>query len=480
MIKNFKFLLVPIVLILGSSFYSKAQVTTTLVTGLSGNAGIAVGALDTLYVASDADFRIRKIDPTGGVSIFIGNGSSGSLNGTGTSASIQSVFDLEYDHLSGNLFFTQYPGGQVRKVTSAGVVSTLTTVSGQGAGLAIGKNDTLYTYSYLTGELNKIDPLGVVTFIANLPSAGVDLEFLSPDTLYLAAYSNNKIYQIDHSGVVTTLAGSGLTGSSDGTGAAAQFNDPSGVTIDGVGNLFVSDWLNDIIRMVTPAGVVTTFAGSGTPASTDGTGILAEFLNPWGIDISRTTGNLFVSERGSGNIRMITGGVPIALPLHWLSYNASISAQNKAQINWSVNETAVNNYQILKSTDAQNFLPITMVNSQGNGEHNYSFTEVNSLSGKAYYRIQQSDIDGKTTSTATMSLQNSGIDNTTKIYPTIIAEGFTIESSAAQNAVLSNMKGQLLQTLDLKMGKNYISTSHLPAGVYFVQTNFSAQKLIKY
>ncbi len=79
---------------------------------------------------------------------------------------------------------------------------------------------------------------------------------------------------------VTTLAGSGSLGSADGTGTAASFSSPRGVAVDGSGNVYVGDTYNHLIRKITSAGVVTTFAGSGSQGSADGTGTAASFSSP--------------------------------------------------------------------------------------------------------------------------------------------------------------------------------------------------------
>jgi sugar lactone lactonase YvrE len=137
-----------------------------------------------------------------------------------------------------------------------------------------------------------------------IPSSGV---IVVGDTV------NHRIRLVTAAGVVTTLAGSG-EGFADGTGAAARFAYPNGVAVLPDGNIVVADGANRRIRLVTPGGVVTTLAGSGSPGSANGTGTGASFNSPQGVAVT-STGDVVVADQGNHRIRLITypGGVVTTL-----------------------------------------------------------------------------------------------------------------------------------------------------------------------
>jgi len=124
--------------------------------------------------------------------------------------------------------------------------------------------------------------------------------------IYVADASNNRIRKITPSGVVSTLAGSGVLGSKDSTiGTEAQFNYPHGLAVDDDGNVYVADAGGNKIRKVTPAGVVTTLAGSGNPDFANGTGANASFNFPAALVLD-PAGNLYVSDGSNHRIRKVT------------------------------------------------------------------------------------------------------------------------------------------------------------------------------
>jgi hypothetical protein len=298
---------------------------------------VATDTAGNVYVADTNNSTIRKIAAGGVVTTLAGTpGVAGWANGTGPAAQFDHPQGVATD-AAGNVYVADTYSGTVRVITPAGVVNTLAgtgyvagSTDGTGAaaefknprGLAVDAADNIYVADFSNDTLRKITPAAVVTTLAGLApepgstdGTGSAAQFNSPDAaatdsagnMYIADTANNTIRKITPAGVVTTLAGTaGVTGSNNGTGAAAQFNSPQGIIADGSGNVYVADTGNDTIRMITAAGVVTTLAGTaGAAGSTDGTGSAARFNGPQGIVIS-AAGNLYIADTGNDTIRMIT------------------------------------------------------------------------------------------------------------------------------------------------------------------------------
>jgi sugar lactone lactonase YvrE len=270
-----------------------------------------------LYVCDTSNHTIRKITPAGVVTTFAGTaGIVGSTDGTGTNAKFNLPSGITIDS-SGNLYVSDNSNHTIRKITPAGVVTTFAgsagsfgSTDGTGTaarffkpqGIIIDSSDNLYVCDVFNHTIRKITPAGVVTTIAgtagstgSVDGTGTAARFNNPigitidssNNLYVCDGLNHTIRKITPAGVVTTIAGSaGTYGSTDGTGTAARFQQPLGITIDSSNNLYVCDIFNHTIRKITPAGVVTTFAGTaGSTGSVDGTGTAARFYQPLGITI---------------------------------------------------------------------------------------------------------------------------------------------------------------------------------------------------
>jgi len=158
----------------------------------------------------------------------------------------------------------------------------------------------------------KITPLSVVTAFGIIGANKTVVGGTAADAagnIYVVDETEFKICKITPAGVVSTLAGNGVSGFADGQGAAAQFVSPIGLAIDKQGNLFVTDVFR--IRKITPAGLVSTLAGSGVSGSADGQGTAASFGTLYGIAID-AAGNIFTCDQ---HVRKITpAGITTTLP----------------------------------------------------------------------------------------------------------------------------------------------------------------------
>jgi len=255
----------------------------------------------------------------------------GSLAGAGFNAPPSIAMDL-----SGNVFVADQGNSLIRKVTPAGVASTVAGLAGARGSLdglstsarfngpgavAVDAVGILYVADTLNHTIRVITTSGTVTTLAGLAGApgstngaGSAARFSQPSgiavdfsgTVYVADTGNHVIRKIS-SGVVTTFAGTvGTPGLLDGTGTAALFRAPAGLAIDQGGNLYVADSQNNVIRRITSGGVVTTVAGSptGVAGSANGTGTAALFSRPLGVAVDNVA-NIYVADAGNHLIRKI-------------------------------------------------------------------------------------------------------------------------------------------------------------------------------
>lgn len=331
----------------------------TTIAGLAGSVGSANGtdgdarfnnpaavALDSagnLYVADTLNNLIRKMTPAGTnwvvTTLVLTGGLYGSADGAGINARFTGPSSVAVDSAK-NVYVADQNNHTIRKVTAAGEVTTLAGLADHGgsadgvgnearflnpSGVAVDRIGTVYVADTWNCTIRKVTPAGVVTTLAGQPGVlgGEDgtnnqSRFIYPQglavdsagNLYVAdtgAQTIRKVTPVGANWVVTTLAGwFDHYGFRDDTGLKAVFNVPSSVAVDSTGNVYVADTLNHLIRKMTPAGVVTTFAGgAGLVGSRDGTGTAARFYSPTGVTVDNAD-NVYVADTYNNTIRKVT------------------------------------------------------------------------------------------------------------------------------------------------------------------------------
>jgi sugar lactone lactonase YvrE len=246
---------------------------------------IAMDSNGNLYIADSANNRIRKVTPAGVISTVAGDGMLGYSGdgGPAVNAHLWSPYGVAVDS-SGNLYIADTDNYRIRKVDSSGVISTV-------AG---------------TGSNNHSGDGGPATSAAVYPTL---LAFDSNGNLYFTENGAYRIREINTSGIVTTVAGNGIQGSNGDGGLAtsAELNDPGGLTVDSNGNLYIAEVgvltgnpaANGRIRQVTPTGFISTVAGAGTGGVT--------LFDPEDIALD-SSGNLYIADSNNERILMMPPG----------------------------------------------------------------------------------------------------------------------------------------------------------------------------
>jgi sugar lactone lactonase YvrE len=349
--------------------------------------GIALDTATNLYLADSFNNTIRKITPSGVVSTLAGMaGSFGSADGTGAAARFWQPQGVAVD-INGNVYVADSANGTIREIGSGAVVTTLAGSASTGSadgtgssarfywpsGAAVDSSGNSYVADTENGTIRTITSAGVVSTLAgsagnfgSTDATGSNARFYGPQsvavgssgTLYVADTANHTIRRITSGGVVTTLAGlAGTNGPTDGTGSNARFNAPQGLAVDTSGNVFVADTWNHTIRKVTSSGVVTTLAGlpgyygdiDGTSAGT-GTNT-ARFYCPSGVAVD-ASGNVYVADTRNHTIRMVTSaGVVSTLAGLAGSYGSADGANSSARfyLPQSITVDASGNLYVLDS-----------------------------------------------------------------------------------------------------------------------------------
>ena len=324
---------------------------------------MALDAAGNIYVADFGNSLIREITPAGQVHTFAGDGSQGKIDGTGNLAAFNGPSGIAAD-ASGNLFVADAGSDIIRKITPGGVVTTIAGVDSasfaDGAalsaaffhpvGVAVDAAGNVYIADAGNDLIRLLTAGGTVSTLAGTINTGASTQ-LSPfnnptgvavdgaGNVYVADYLSNNILAVNKAGTVTTYAGPDSVfgpGAANGPAVSATFYYPNSVALDAANNLYVSDGVNNLIRKITPAGVVSTFAGSGVAGAVDSTGVYASFNGPAGLAVD-AAGNVYVADSNNNLIRKITpAGVVTTIAGNGLpgsKNGVAIAYRNRRKIN---------------------------------------------------------------------------------------------------------------------------------------------------
>jgi sugar lactone lactonase YvrE len=303
---------------------------------------VKVDKSGNIYIVFAVEGAIRKIAPTGIITTFAGNGFPGDSGDSGpaTAAQIHAPTDVSFDGI-GNVFIADAGGRKIRKVNPSGIISTFagdgTLGSGGDGGLA-----TAAQFSYPNGiafdndgnayvtdgdnnKVRKISPSGIISTFAgtgmasysgdNGPATAAMLNDPSrvavdaSGNVYIDDYGNNRIRKVNKSGIISLVAGNGsaVFGGDGMPATGAQLSAPVGVDIDGSGNIYIADAGNQRVRKINPAGIISTIAGTGI-AGYNGECILAtaaELNHPYGVAVGNN-GYIYVANYSESRVHVIS------------------------------------------------------------------------------------------------------------------------------------------------------------------------------
>lgn len=342
-------LLFSIVLIMLCSAKIQAQIITTYAgTGSPGTTGdggaataaqisnpyaVAVDAAGNAYIADVGASRVRKVSAAGIITTFAGGG-SGVDGSPASTASLAGPIGVAVD-AAGNVYISEYSGNKIRKVNTAGIISTFVTGLSTPVGIAVDPSGNLFIANQNAYKVMKVTPAGVMTTYAGTGVAGFSgdgfpatnatmngVTGVAADPLgnvYFCCSGDSRVRMVNSAGIISTVAGTGVPGFSGdgGPATAAQLNQPYGMCADASGNVYIADNANYRIRKIdVTTGLISTVVGTGT-ATYNGDNIPAVTANitPFHVFVS-AAGNMYVTD--AARIRFIApciGTVPVVAPI---------------------------------------------------------------------------------------------------------------------------------------------------------------------
>jgi len=301
---------------------------------LSSPQAIAFDAADNLYISDESNARVRKVNTAGIITTIAGGGTNGLGDGGPATAATINPLGITFD-AAGNLYIADFNNSRIRKVNTAGIIST---VAGTGA----------FAFNGDGGQATA----------AALKYPG-DVLFDAVGNLLISDTYNQRIRKVNTAGIITTIAGNGTAGySGNGVQATtAKLNQPMGMAFDAAGNLYIADSFNSRIRKVNSAGTITTVAGTSTYgySGDGGQATAAKLYNTTGVAVDISSCNLYIADFDNYRIRRVSFPVVATVSSETICAGATtiLTASNATNYTW--NTGIVNDSLIVSPTTTTNY-----------------------------------------------------------------------------------------------------------------------------
>ncbi|MEI8280041.1 MAG: T9SS type A sorting domain-containing protein [Bacteroidota bacterium] len=364
-------------------------------------AGIVLDPAGNLYIADNANQRVRKVSPSGIIKTIAGNTIAGYTGdgGIDTVAQLNTPRGLAMD-LAGNLYIADANNHCIRKINTSGII---TTIAGNGipgfygdngpaascylnfpSSIACDASGNIYVSDLNNQRIRKIASSGIITTIAGTGVQGyngdnilaINAQLNNPTgiatdaagDLYIADEYSHRVRKIDHiTNMITTIAGTGNWGFNGDGGPAtnALLSAPYGVCVDPMGNVYIAEYSNQRIRKVTPSGIISTVVGNGvaTYGGDGGPASSAQVNNPVAV-ITDANGNLYIDDQGNNRIRKMVAPPSVTLtvsPSNIVCASANIVFTATASNTSSTTFQWVKNGNVIPGVTGSTYSPTNLV-----------------------------------------------------------------------------------------------------------------------
>ena len=455
---------------------------------------IATDRAGNLFISDLDDSRVRKIGPNGVITTVAGNGIRGFSGDSGLAinATLNFNWGIALDSAL-NLFIVDDGESRIRKVTTDGIINTIAgidTVNGGGyngdnipainarfdhpACIALDTIGNIYI-SDQSRRIRKISTNGIITTIAGTGISGysgdgglaVNAEIGDPfgivadknGNIYFTDYDNNIIRKVDKNGIISTVAGNGFVGYTGDGGAAniATLNNPTGLALANDGTLYIADSYNNAVRKVDTKGIITTVIGDGSPGFSGDGGLAknAKLHFPAALAWDDQD-NLLIADYGNARIRKVSLEV---LSIRLTTFNA-IYDNKIVKINWqTASEINAASFDVERSKDGISFATIGTVEAAGNNSiiDKYQFMDeeaVNLWDDILYYRLQSVDKDGSSTYSKTIPV-SFNYNSLITLYPNPVNNIVNVKAnndkSEAAIIQITDVQGRVVKKLNVQL-----------------------------